>query len=321
LRAINGEQAAQLIGVANLLASRSPSGRKARDAKAQARTNGGLWWSIPSAVDTAQILDRWLQEAHEAARAQGSLVRTIEATVHQLTRHPEGHWVASSAHGETLARAPAVVLCTGARSAELPLFEQPMFADPDEPGQPSRHAAVWAAAGWQCLSAHCSRSQHAVPEFQSVVGMQGIGHLLPLRDGHLLRGPRVGTDPTTLVPGIEPDATAFDPLAPGLRASVRDHLPLVGAWPDLSSLHRQWPALARNARLPLPRLPGLWTLSALGGRGLLWCLPAAEHLAACLKLEVSLLDARLSDAIDPARFLRRALRRGVPDLTHALGFA
>jgi glycine/D-amino acid oxidase-like deaminating enzyme len=95
----------------------------------------------------------------------------------------------------------------------------------------------------------------------------------------------------------------------------------VGALPDLGALNAQWPDLRRNDRLPIPRQAGLWMLSALGGRGLLWCLPAAEHLAAQISQEVSPLDARLSAALDPTRFLRRDLRSGVPDLTQALGLA
>lgn len=321
LHAVTAEQAAHLIGVAQRPVDRRPTERQQREALTEQDQIDGLWWSIPSAVDTGQILARWLQEAQVASGVQGGTLRRIEARVHRLARDQEGHWRALSADGETLASAPVAVLCTGARSAELPLLAQPMGVEPEVAEHPARQAAVRSAAGWQCLTGHCSRSQDAVPELQSVVGMQGIGHLLPLRDGHLLRGPRVGSDHAALLPGIEPDASAFEALAPGLRASVRDHLPLVGAWPDLVLLDRQWSSLARNARLPLPRLAGLWTLSALGGRGLLWCLPAAEHLAARLSLEPSVLDARLSDAVDPCRFLRRALRSGAPDLTHALGLA
>jgi tRNA 5-methylaminomethyl-2-thiouridine biosynthesis bifunctional protein len=160
---------------------------------------------------------------------------------------------------------------------------------------------------------YCSRSLRPGAFDPLVVGLQGEGHQIPLPNGHLLYGPQ----------GREGGNTPTDrqPLHLGVRASVRDHLPLVGAVPDLDALNAQWPELRRNDRLPIPRKAGLWMFTALGGRGLLWCLPAAEHIAAQLSEEASPLDARLSAALDPARFLRRAWRSGMPNLTHALSLA
>ena len=90
--------------------------------------------------------------------------------------------------------------------------------------------------------------------------------------------------------------------------STRDHLPLIGPLPDVRALA----ALAagqRDDRLPLPILPGLWTATAFGGRGLLWSVLAAELIAARLDGEPSALERPLAGALSPDRFLRKALRR------------
>ncbi len=294
---------------------------------------GGLWWSIPSAADPAQILARWLHEAGQLAAVHGQALHTIRSTIQSV--HREGNrWIVSGPDRTPLAEAPVAILCLGARSAEMTLHppsaaatsvNAPAFEDQSGRAVPP-DSALWAAAGWQKASGQCARSQLPVARLCAVLGRQGSGHVLPLADGHLLRGPIVrgpiaDEQGAGLLDAAMAAAEGFDALDPGWRASVRDHLPLAGAWPDLSTLRAQWPALARNARLPLPRLNGLWTLSALGGRGLLWALPAAEHLAAVISGDTSPLDAGLSDALDPARFLRRALRAGVPDLTQALRLA
>lgn len=269
----------------------------------------GLLWTQPCAVDSKELLMRWQREATENDR-----LRSLVAQVTML-KAQEGEWQALDSDGHVIANASTAILCMGYRSATVsfPLVQMGL---PDAPTNSSLSQSLqpWlTAAGWQLREGHCSRSLLPGVFDPLVVGLQGEGHQIPLPDGHLLYGPRGR--------GVSRPLADKQPLHPGVRVSVRDHLPLVGALPDLDALHAHWPDLRRNDRLPIPRQAGLWMLSALGGRGLLWCLPAAEHLAAQISQEASPLDARLSAALDPARFLRRALRSGVPDLTHALGLA
>ena len=101
----------------------------------------------------------------------------------------------------------------------------------------------------------------------------------------------------------------------GERLSSRDHLPLIGAVPDLQAVHARRMAMARNDRLPMPRLAGLWMATGFGGRGLLWAVLAAELLAARLEHEPLPLTHDLVAAIDPARFLRRSLRQSSASLS------
>lgn len=98
-----------------------------------------------------------------------------------------------------------------------------------------------------------------------------------------------------------------------VRCASLDRLPLAGAVPDVAALQSLVDgAGARRGRLALgdvPRLPGLFTLSALGSRGLTLALPMAQHLAQTMGGEASALEEDLQRAIDPARFAWRQARR------------
>jgi tRNA 5-methylaminomethyl-2-thiouridine biosynthesis bifunctional protein len=59
----------------------------------------------------------------------------------------------------------------------------------------------------------------------------------------------------------------------------------------------------------VPRRPGLFVHAALGSRGLTWCALGAQVLAALVADAPVPIDARLLDAVDPARFAVRARRR------------
>jgi tRNA 5-methylaminomethyl-2-thiouridine biosynthesis bifunctional protein len=86
-----------------------------------------------------------------------------------------------------------------------------------------------------------------------------------------------------------------------------DRLPVVGAVPDEAAALRA--ARIDQARL-VPRLPGLYVLTALGSRGITWCSLAAQVLASAIAGSPAPLESSLLDALDPARFLVRAARRG-----------
>ena len=98
-----------------------------------------------------------------------------------------------------------------------------------------------------------------------------------------------------------------------VRCASLDRLPLAGAVPDVAALHSLMDgAGAKRGRLPLgdvPRLPGLFTLSALGSRGLTLALPMAQLLAQTMCGEASTLEEDLQRAVDPARFAWRQARR------------
>lgn len=91
----------------------------------------------------------------------------------------------------------------------------------------------------------------------------------------------------------------------GFRTVSPDRLPLVGALPvvDQAGNHER----LRN----VPRFPGLYGLLAYASRGLIWAPFAAELLAAELNGEPLPVERDLVAALDPARFMLKAYRRGM----------
>ena len=108
-----------------------------------------------------------------------------------------------------------------------------------------------------------------------------------------------------ILPGA---AAGIDPAAlegvVGFRAVSPDRLPLIGALADENA-----PAPKNLQLATLARQVGLYGAFAYGSRGLLWAALGGELLASLIEGEPLPLEARLADALDPARFLLRALRR------------
>ncbi|MEX1165274.1 MAG: FAD-dependent oxidoreductase [Hydrogenophaga sp.] len=98
-----------------------------------------------------------------------------------------------------------------------------------------------------------------------------------------------------------------------VRCASLDRLPLAGGLPNVASLHRAMDAAgSQRGRLPLeavPRLPGLFTLSALGSRGLTLALPLGQRVADAIAGDASPLPMDLQRSVDPARFAWRLARR------------
>ena len=97
---------------------------------------------------------------------------------------------------------------------------------------------------------------------------------------------------TEILPGLAAQLGA-GPFAAhvGVRATTVDYLPIAGAAPDAA---------------------GLFVLTGLGSRGFTLAPLLAEHVAAVALGPPSPLPGPLTDLVDPARFERRARRRGRP---------
>jgi tRNA 5-methylaminomethyl-2-thiouridine biosynthesis bifunctional protein len=95
----------------------------------------------------------------------------------------------------------------------------------------------------------------------------------------------------------------------GWRHATPDRLPLIGALPDEADIRSDPRAFARNDRLALPTLPGLYMHAALGARGLVWSMLGAELLADLAEGCAPPIESDLIRALAPERFLRQALRR------------
>ncbi|HJW12533.1 MAG TPA: bifunctional tRNA (5-methylaminomethyl-2-thiouridine)(34)-methyltransferase MnmD/FAD-dependent 5-carboxymethylaminomethyl-2-thiouridine(34) oxidoreductase MnmC [Albitalea sp.] len=152
------------------------------------------------------------------------------------------------------------------------------------------------------------------------IPLAGAGYLLPAVDGLAVFGATSQRDDDDAavrlsdhvdnlrqlarLTGAEPDVR-IDALQgrTGWRWASDDRLPIIGAVPRLDG----HPPRLDQPRM-VPRMPGLFVLTALGSRGIGWSALAAQTLASAITGAPSPLEASLLDAVDPARFVVRAYR-------------
>ena len=199
-----------------------------------------------------------------------------------------------------LASAPCVILANGtgithlAQTARLPVHPArgqvshlPARAD-DAPRCVVCRGGYTSPAvdGWRCVGAtfamhDADPALRASDHAENLVTLRGL-----LSDDPALNAPPAGR-------------VGFRPASP-------DRLPIVGAVP-----HAAGTALAdeHGSTQALSPIVGLYAVSGFGARGLVWSNLIGEHLAARLSGELSPLPSDLTEALEPARFYRRALRR------------
>jgi tRNA 5-methylaminomethyl-2-thiouridine biosynthesis bifunctional protein len=226
---------------------------------------GGAWVS-PSSLAIALL-----------ARAGARVRRLVGRAVDRLER--EGaEWRAIDPQGSVIAAAPTLVLANAFDAKRLlPEARLPLAR--------VRGQVTFLPAGTGC------------PPLDIVVS--GSGYVAPLPDGGHVAGATYQHDDADesvraadhrenlarvakMLPGF---ADGVDPLGleglAGFRATVPDRLPIFGA----------------------TQIPGLWTATGLGSRGLLWGPIGAELIASKLEGEPSPLPRDLGGAISPRRFL------------------
>jgi len=113
-----------------------------------------------------------------------------------------------------------------------------------------------------------------------------------------------------------PDAPLQDPADTGadfvgFRAATNDHLPLIGALPDIAAVRAHGLQWRGKHAAELPRQPGLYGAFAYGSRGLAWACLAAEIIGCRIDGEPLPLEHGLAAAVDPARFIVRSLGQGI----------
>jgi tRNA 5-methylaminomethyl-2-thiouridine biosynthesis bifunctional protein len=228
--------------------------------------------------DDALVVEPAPALAHWAPRIETAAVARLE---------PDGSgWRLIGADGGVLAEVDAVIVAAGLETRDL------------IPGLPLD--AVRGQASWTGMRAD--------PPLAVAFG----GYVIPTRDG-LLFGATHDRGDTARDVRDEDHRRNLAGVAQGLprlaerlagaplegrtaiRAATPDHLPVAGPAPD-------GPMLEGRA--------GLYVLSGLGARGFTLAPLLAEHLAALIADAPSPLPGSLALAVDPARFARRAARRG-----------
>ncbi len=269
-------------------------------------------WFYPDGgwVHPAGLARSFLERAGPLATFRGGV------QVDRLARHANG-WELQGADGHTLARSDVVVLANAADAMRL----DPSQAWPTQRvrGQISAlPSAGLAAQGWH------------LPQLP----IAGGGYLLPEVDGHALFG--ATAQPGDVDPAVR-DADhrhnlqqlsrltgwSFDDMHGELPAGMQgrtgwrwvtdDRLPLIGALPDAAALETSTARMPDRPRF-VPRQAGLFVLGALGSRGITWAALGGQVLASWITGAPCPVEAGLLDAIDPARFICRAVRRGTTKL-------
>ena len=206
-------------------------------------------------------------------------------------------------HGATVASAPVVVLANGADALRLwPGAGWPI-------GQARGQLSLWPAPG---------PSAPALP-----LPLAGEGYALRQRGGALLCGAtvahgddepalrerdhRFNVDRLSRLTGWRPDDELPWQGRVGWRVQTPDRLPIVGPVAAVTAATLMHGGATRMSSVL--REPGLFVLTALGSRGLTWAPLAGEVVAAWASGTPMPLEARLRDAIDPARWVLRAARR------------
>ncbi|NHV30797.1 bifunctional tRNA (5-methylaminomethyl-2-thiouridine)(34)-methyltransferase MnmD/FAD-dependent 5-carboxymethylaminomethyl-2-thiouridine(34) oxidoreductase MnmC [Burkholderia sp. D-99] len=237
--------------------------------------------------------------------AAGERVRLLASTgVARLERRGDA-WHALDDAGGTLAEAPVVVLANAGDAARLAGLQ---------------HVALQPVRGQLTLLPPGSTAPLPCPAI-------GDGYAVPLDDGTLLIGATFepdDVDPAMRAAGHLENLERVRHLLPGLigdlpdpdtlrgrvafRWVVGDRLPLIGPLADEAGAVAHARALSGAQARDLPRLPGLYGAFGFGSRGLVWAALGAELIASQLEGEPWPLERELADAVDPARFLIRALR-------------
>jgi tRNA 5-methylaminomethyl-2-thiouridine biosynthesis bifunctional protein len=117
------------------------------------------------------------------------------------------------------------------------------------------------------------------------------------------------------VPGLVPEAVTAEDCTDraGVRCATPDRLPLVGPVPEFAVMEERFALLRKNARAAISA-PGAWqsglyVSAGYGSRGLAYIPLATEMLVAQICGEPPPIDGALREALNPARFLIRDLKR------------
>mgnify|MGYP000856125672 CR=1 FL=1 len=225
-------------------------------------------------------------------------------------RMQDGRWQAKAASGVLLAEASMVVLANG-------------------PGIASISQAAWLPIKGSLGQVSFASCQAPLPQTPLSDGAYALAI-----DGGLMFGATFDPVPLATIPGPatteahQRNRVLLQALAPELantidmatvtgRASIRattaDRLPIVGPLPDIGAFIERYSGLSEGRKRfgpqPAPQLTGLYALGGLGARGFSTAPLCAEILVSSAFGEPLPVDRASWEAIQPARFAIRALKR------------
>ncbi len=261
---------------------------------------GGIWFARMGWARPRELVAHWL--------AQPGVALHVRAQVVAVSRSAAG-WCVTTADGRRF-EAGQLVLAQG--SADLP------GGAALQPPQGLHQLPLAPVRG------QCSLISGLAPQLKAVLA--GAGYLLPAQAGTTVFGASyehgdAGTDEresshaqayakaAALWPGFAAATQGKLRRAwTGVRVVTPDRLPVIGALPDPDTPPTARPGAPHLA--DMPRLPGAWIANAYGSRGLTYALLGGELIAAQMLGEPLPIEQDLADAVDPARFAWRQLKRG-----------
>jgi tRNA 5-methylaminomethyl-2-thiouridine biosynthesis bifunctional protein len=230
-----------------------------------------------------------------------------ESQVGALEQADDGGWLALAPDGRARVKADAVILACG---AALSRFAPARFI----PIELSRGQIEW---GPGAAPAHAVTSGSYVAPFDGGVlfgaTFDGVNSADDAREDAGSRSRNV-EQLRALAPeiGASLDEARLDSRA-SVRAATPDRAPVVGLLPDAEAWLATYAALAHGAPIDAagvaPAHQGVYVLGGLGARGLTLAPLMGERLASELCGEPQTLSRAALEAIHPARFLERSLRR------------
>ncbi|WP_410498330.1 bifunctional tRNA (5-methylaminomethyl-2-thiouridine)(34)-methyltransferase MnmD/FAD-dependent 5-carboxymethylaminomethyl-2-thiouridine(34) oxidoreductase MnmC [Chitinibacter sp. S2-10] len=253
---------------------------------------GGWWFSEALWLNPPSLCKGYLSLAKYGIDLQ------LDTPVASM-KESAGYWQLFDAEGQSLAQTGTLILANATAAiqlipqANLPLSQTwravtqiPAQSVPETLPSCSGNAYLTAAFnGWRSLGA----AAYQAPDVAAV------------RDANLAAL-------TEILPELKTPATDETHTRVCARPNSLDRLPLVGA------LHAPIADQAQRAAVhqlfQMPREPGLYAVLGLGSRGMTWHALAAEIIACQLNQEPLPIERSLLNALDPARFELRTLRRG-----------
>jgi len=259
---------------------------------------GGWFFEHGGAISPAAVC------AAQCAAAGDALTRRFDTHVARI-EHDGRIWRAFDSNGEEIVRAPVVVLANAHDAERLAGLY----------GQPTR-----SVRGQLTVLENTPLDALRVP-------VVGDGYAVPLHTHRTLTGATYDIDDTgrdirpasheenvKRVAGMLPSLNGWTASAPEGRVAFRcvtsDRMPMIGQLADEAASRASAARLSGAWPLDLPRAPGLFGAFAFGSRGLVWSALGAELIASQIEGEPWPIERELAEAVDPARFLLRALRHG-----------
>lgn len=234
-----------------------------------------------------------------------------QAEVAQLERDEEGGWHLLDAAGRTLARAPVVIVANAFEARRLsPLEALPLQVIRGQVSLPQASASTCRLATLICHDGYLTPAQ---PDGRHCLGATFVPNCDDTQvtvEDHLANFEQLREVMPAFAASLPPPSDWQGRAA--LRCQSPDYLPLLGPVPDREAFLGAYAGLVdgKVADYPdLPALPGLFVNLAHGSRGFAQAALAAEILAAELDGEPYPVSRRVLDALHPARFWVRELRR------------